>query len=908
MYRIPTAICCSYINNIPQYTVNTYREKDTAVHSSHLQAFNNYREHYAMSDTSTAVTSAVDAAPAQPAPITRAPASVPPGARAWFWGHVLLLYDDHELRKAAGKPDVICILCNAELSYKGSTGNVSRHVTQCHPDAEAAHKAKGGPMDKHVAHVSLKDYIVRWMVQTYQPLSAVEHESFKSMIAFINPKAPVPSREQVVDWLRETEATARRAVKSMLRGESVALTSDAWTSASQDPYLSMTVHYIDSEWQLVSLPLECAAFGGSHTAVRIMQKTEQLLARNNIGEELVSALVIDNAANVQLAGALASFDSVPCAPHTLQLTVKQILEDPAVAKLLRRVRKIVGAFKHSSLKVEELIREQEQLGLKVLRLIQDVKTRWASTYLMLVNFLKNRQAIAVVCMRHKDPAGSSKRARIAEPVALTAALTAAALALPDAGAAAAAAANGSRSAPEPAANSGNRSLPATTRLSSGALARKDLAEKEYLSSEDDYSSSDDGSVDIGFPSPEPEPEAEVIDVDEASEHSGSSEADDSSSDGAAAAGKGKAKAKRASSAGTSSSSSSRGSSRGRGRRSGSGRGRGRGRGRADSKSVSAAAAPQLTKQIGSKRKHDKHMAQLQDNDWDTLQLLHDILKPFYDAQTLLEGELYVTSSWVPFHVKKIRQQLVEGASCGDQRIEAVATLLLRDFNVRWGAWPRSTLISVALDPRTKKMKCFTDAEQVNAWALIKKEMHAMYTVTSQQQQQQQKGCSSGAAAAVAGSTSNVGSGSNAERSVLDDLLGDDSDDSEDNALDTVVDAEYVLQQRIESEVKLYKTLPKLGSSQSDNPLAWWSSHARDYPLLAAVARKWLAVPASSAASERVFSSAGLTVSNKRTRLRVDIVSILVFLKTAWPTLERAGVLPGPLSKKAKSAAVTQRKS
>lgn len=895
---------CRYMNNIPRYTVNTYRKKDTAVYNLHSQAFTpTYREHYAMSGALTAVPSAVDAAPAQPAPITRAPASVPSGARAWFWGPVLLLYDDHELRKAAGKPDVICILCNAELSYKGSTGNVSRHVTQCHPDAQAAHKAKGGPMDKHVAPVSLKDYIVRWMVQTYQPLSAVEHESFKSMIAFINPKAPVPSREQVVDWLRETEATARRAVKSMLTGESVALTSDAWTSASQDPYLSMTVHYIDSEWQLVSLPLECAAFGGSHTAVRIMQKTEQLLARNNISEELVSALVIDNAANVQLAGALASFDSVPCAPHTLQLTVKQILEDPAVAKLLRRVRKIVGAFKHSSLKVEELVREQEQLGLKVLRLIQDVKTRWASTYLMLVNFLKNRQAIAVVCMRHKYPAGSSKRARIAEPAALTAAPTAAAFALPDAGAAAAA--NGSRCAPEPAASSGNRTLPATTRLSSGALARKDLAEKEHLSSEDDYSSSDDGSVDIGFPSPEPEPEAEVIDVDEASEHSGSSEADDSSSDGAAAAGKGKAKPKRASSAGTSSSSSSRGSSRGRGR--GRGLGRGRGRGRADGKSASAAAAPQQTKQTGSKRKHDKHMAQLQDNDWDTLQLLHDILKPFYDAQTLLEGELYVTSSWVPFHVKKIRQQLVEGASCGDDRIEAVATLLLRDFNVRWGAWPRSTLISVALDPRTKKMKCFTDAEQLNAWALIKKEMHAMYTVTSQQQQQQ-KGGSSGAAAAATGSTSNVGSGSNAERSVLDDLLGDDSDDSEDHALDTVVDAEYVLQQRIESEVKLYKTLPKLGSSHSDNPLAWWSSHARDYPLLAAVARKWLAVPASSAASERVFSSAGLTVSNKRTRLRVDIVSILVFLKTAWPTLERAGVLPGSVGKKAKSAAVTQRKS
>jgi zinc finger BED domain-containing protein 1 (E3 SUMO-protein ligase ZBED1) len=67
-------------------------------------------------------------------------------------------------------------------------------------------------------------------------------------------------------------------------------------------------------------------------------------------------------------------------------------------------------------------------------------------------------------------------------------------------------------------------------------------------------------------------------------------------------------------------------------------------------------------------------------------------------------------------------------------------------------------------------------------------------------------------------------------------------------------------------------------------------------LLSVVARKWLAVPASSAASERMFSSAGLTVSKKRTCLKADRVSTLVFLKTAWPALEAQGVLYGADSK------------
>jgi zinc finger BED domain-containing protein 1 (E3 SUMO-protein ligase ZBED1) len=80
--------------------------------------------------------------------------------------------------------------------------------------------------------------------------------------------------------------------------------------------------------------------------------------------------------------------------------------------------------------------------------------------------------------------------------------------------------------------------------------------------------------------------------------------------------------------------------------------------------------------------------------------------------------------------------------------------------------------------------------------------------------------------------------------------------------------------------------------EKENPYMWWRERAANYPLLSVVARKWLAVPASSAASERMFSSAGLTVSKKRTRLKTDHVSTLVFLKTAWPTLEAKGILYG----------------
>ena len=117
----------------------------------------------------------------------------------------------------------------------------------------------------------------------------------------------------------------------------------------------------------------------------------------------------------------------------------------------------------------------------------------------------------------------------------------------------------------------------------------------------------------------------------------------------------------------------------------------------------------------------------------------------------------------------------------------------------------------------------------------------------------------------------------AANSDVDSGFDSDSDDGNDN-----------LDRHIKSQVKLFKREEQLDKKK--NPLKWWAEHEKTYDLIAPVARKWLAVPASSAASERLFSSAGLTVSDKRSRLTCDKIESLVFLKTAWPALQKMGVL------------------
>jgi hypothetical protein len=55
-------------------------------------------------------------------------------------------------------------------------------------------------------------------------------------------------------------------------------------------------------------------------------------------------------------------------------------------------------------------------------------------------------------------------------------------------------------------------------------------------------------------------------------------------------------------------------------------------------------------------------------------------------------------------------------------------------------------------------------------------------------------------------------------------------------------------------------------------------NAHRYPVWASLARDYLAVMSSSVFSERAFSSAGITISKRRNRLKPDIVEALQVLK------------------------------
>ena len=82
----------------------------------------------------------------------------------------------------------------------------------------------------------------------------------------------------------------------------------------------------------------------------------------------------------------------------------------------------------------------------------------------------------------------------------------------------------------------------------------------------------------------------------------------------------------------------------------------------------------------------------------------------------------------------------------------------------------------------------------------------------------------------------------------------------------------------EEEVDKYLTQKALANNASINVLEYWRRHCECYPLLASLARQILCVPATSVPAERVFSTAGLTITQKRCSLSTDNVDMLIFLQ------------------------------
>jgi len=236
--------------------------------------------------------------------------------------------------------------------------------------------------------------LVKMIVKEYHPFSVVEDVEFRNLIKMLCPTYVIPSRKTVTQSLMPQmfEMTVECVKDTLKNVEAVCLTTDGWTSRTNQSFISVTAHFIDpkNETLVSSVLLGCIDFDEKHTGNNLARFLRNIVEEWNLSNKL-TAVVTDNAANIKTAIRKCNWRWLSCFAHSINLTVQSSLK--CIDSTLTKVKSIVQYFKKSSHALAKLNDYQKQIGSPILKLKQDCPTRWNSTYDMINRIISIKDPI-----------------------------------------------------------------------------------------------------------------------------------------------------------------------------------------------------------------------------------------------------------------------------------------------------------------------------------------------------------------------------------------------------------------------------------------------------------------------------------------------------------------------------------
>ena len=234
---------------------------------------------------------------------------------------------------------VTCCICDTEVSRGGkvakdfNTSNMRKHLRNTHPEdykklqtkeddakegksrqlsiGELFEKSQPYPFD-HPRSREITKRIGEMIAVDNEPFTLVDHAGFSRLLLLLEPRYKLPSERYFSETLIPAiYQKVSDKVKALLSStDHVSVTTDVWSSVAQDSYISLTCHYISSDFKHHHVCLNAAPFNDRHTGEHISAMINNCLQSWNLADKL-HVVVHDNGSNFVAGLRNAKIPNIP---------------------------------------------------------------------------------------------------------------------------------------------------------------------------------------------------------------------------------------------------------------------------------------------------------------------------------------------------------------------------------------------------------------------------------------------------------------------------------------------------------------------------------------------------------------------------------------------------------------------
>ncbi|XP_058164950.1 zinc finger BED domain-containing protein 4 [Dasypus novemcinctus] len=338
---------------------------------------------------------------------------------------------------SADSTKVVCLHCGRTISRGKKPTNLGtscllRHLQRFHGAALSSGAAEAGlprpegpgPLspelraapsfedtseklcDSHPVAKKITSLVAEMLALDLQPYSLVDNVGFNRLLEYLKPQYCLPSpsyfsRTAIPGMYDQVRQVVLAHLKEAESGV-VHFTSGVWMSSPTREFLTLTAHWVALESSvrpqcgerrrsalLDVSPVECDCSGSS------LQR--QLEGRweawvTSMGLQ-VGITVTDNA-SIGKALSDGARASVPCFSHTVSLVVSEAIKSQRlVQSVLSVARKVCERVQRSPRARERLAELQREHALPQHHLLQDVPSRWSTSFRMLERLVEQKRAV-----------------------------------------------------------------------------------------------------------------------------------------------------------------------------------------------------------------------------------------------------------------------------------------------------------------------------------------------------------------------------------------------------------------------------------------------------------------------------------------------------------------------------------